>query len=531
MVSLRQVSSVTVQSPWSDYNPNTNIVADGMTSQVFIGSIINPFYPIFIFNYPNVTYSQYYISQFRDFYVTAYVSGNNAGILLNHAMSNYHARDAFYFTIFGYPYAMGGGFVSGLSNCMNGVAPWWTFVNLHTGLLNTYCSGFIPNNNASGPLLEILADLVQQNILILNLSMTPSTVSYAIIIWTIPVSEIATLLQNSPPPSMKFVYATAVGISNGAAIKYSALIYDGNLVIGYFPAYETQREGSTVIAVAYWTQLLFWVTSLTQIYSTAMSGVPNSSMPLANIGVVYSYDVGGIYTPLPHTFPYDAVITLIAVPVSGGIDIYISFGMPTAPYQVQLVNISPSNWSVVSSYLYPTPYITSNLPCTYAIATAWNGVFVGMMYGGLGNCNTLAIYVIDPKTYNHEHTIVVTPQPNTLAVVGHEGYIAISQQPLNNPTVTFIIYQILLDHTYIFQNIVTETTGSTITVSGMLYDETVNAPVANATVWLTIVRSIVGLYSNDVILLASGTTNDNGQFTISAPLQSGYQYYGVLYTP
>ncbi len=484
MISLRQVSSVTVTSPWIDY------VSSG--GYATANPIINPFYPIFIFNYISSTCGGHHSA--------GYVAGNNAGSLLNNSCPKYQMVDAFNFTIFGYQYAMGGGDIGGVSpsGCSNNI--FWTFINLKTVSVNTYCSGLIPNNGVSVAIIQVLADLVQQNILILDLNNYES----ALIIWIIPVSEISIMLQNLPPPSMKFAYITTTSMYNTLFPPYFAIIYDGNLLV-------SNINTST---------LQLWVAPLSQIYANAISGVPNSKTTAVAIATDYIFN--------QFSNSYETTLMAVAIPSGNDIIVYISFLVNTLDGTWIVVNVSPVDWSVVSSFSPNVPAGGSTACGNYAF-TRWNGLFIVATFGFSPSCDQLIITVIDPKTNSYEYTYVPVPQYGITTIISTNGYIAISQQPPNNSSVTFIIYQILLDHTYVFQNVKVSILGTTIFASGILYDETENAPVANATVWLVAVRSIAGQYTSDIIPITSGTTNNNGQFSIVASLQSGYEYYGVFY--
>ncbi|AFV51240.1 hypothetical protein D878_gp13 [Sulfolobales Mexican rudivirus 1] len=486
MVTLQQVSSVTVTSPWSDYNE--------MPNQIQYGSIVNPFYPVFIFSYVNTSNC--------GLWVVGYVSGDNAGVFFNHACGWVNVSGMFYFDAFGYPYAMGGGYMSGVSSCANNGAVWWTFVNQKTGSVNAYCTGLIPNNDVSMDFISAVADLNQQNILLLSLDISVM----AFLIWIIPVSEISTLLNNSSPPSIKFAVVKTTDVPNQYMQQFFPVIYDGNLIIG-----------STYDYVAYLA-----VMPLSEIYVNAMTGIPTTNTPATYVGTQYTYS--------EYEFVTWPIITTIAIPSSGGLSIYVSLMLGAKNYLLYIANLSPSNWSVVSSFTFYLTDVASSI-CTAPVGSTWNGVFILMFNGPSSSCNTLYVVVADPKSSNYEYTYINMTQNTDIAILGYEGYLVVSQQPLSDSTVTFVVYQILLDHTYVFQNVAVSTTSSTITFSGVLYDETAGAPVANATVWLVAVRSYVKQYSNDVVPLASTTTDSAGHFTVSAPMQSGYNAYGVLYTP
>jgi hypothetical protein len=482
MVTLQQVSSVTVTSPWSDYNT-------GVTNALTV-TIVNPFYPVFIFNYINTSNC--------GLWVIGYVSGDNAGTVFNHTCGWLTLDGSFYFDVFGYPYAMTGGYLTGVSSCANNGEFWWAFVNQNTGALNVYCSGWEPSNTVTEQFIAVVADLVQSNILVLS-RFGPK---YAFVIWIIPVTEISTLLNNSPPSSMKFAVVNTVNVPGEYMMNFYPVIYNGNLIVA--------TESYAVI--------YFAVMPLSDIYINAMSGVPTSSTPVTTIGTDYEYN--------EYEFESYPIVTVIAIPSGNSISVYISFISQTRNQNFYVANLSPSNFSVVSSYT--TTFQAEFYTWSYS---TYNGVFIIISITTTNNVPTLYVYAFDPKSGSCDNTSISISSTSVFAGISYEGYLVVSQQPLNNTTVTFVIYQVLLDHTYVFQNVAVSTTSSTITFSGVLYDETAGAPVANATVWLVAVRSYVKQYSNDVVPLASTTTDSAGHFTVSAPMQSGYNAYGVLYTP
>ncbi len=474
MVSLKQITSVTVTSPWSGYTSSK-----GQTGR---GSVVNPSYPIFIFDYQTAQIA------------VGYVVGSNAGSYQSQTDANYLIVPGLYFSVFGQNYWMGGGGECSTSGCMtNGpdaCGPWWAIVDLSSNTLNTYCTGLIPNNSVSSHLQQILADLVNQNIIITN--DTPSSAS--LIIWIIPVSQVSSMLSNTAPSNMTWAYIQSSQGTNLIVYTQGATIYNGNLV-------QTGWVSST---------LYLWVTPLSSIYNNATSGAPSSSSSPVTVGTVYQVaSLSSTSTALP---------TVIGVPSSSGVTVYVSVEAPTGSTGSAVYNVSPSNWSVVNSNTFTFPASILNF-----VKATWNGVFLYPAWSG----SNVYVIVIDPKTMSMEYTST----SGAYMMIGAEGYAVVASQALNNSSVTWTVYQILLDHTYVFQNVSISISGSTITATGTLYDLTTNSAVASATVWLVAVGSLQDQYSDDVVFINSGTTNSNGQFSISGSTQSGYSYYGVLYTP
>nr|MCL7344645.1 hypothetical protein [Candidatus Aramenus sulfurataquae] len=474
MVSLKQVTSVTVTSPWSSYNSSS-----GQTGR---GSVVNPSYPIFIFDYQSTAIS------------VGYVVGSNAGTYQNQADANYLTVPGLYFSVFGYNYWIGGGGECSVSGCMNNginaCGPWWAIVDLSSNTLNTYCIGITPNNPVSSHLQNILADLVNQNILFIQ----NTTSSSYLLIWIIPVSQISSMLSNTAPSNMKWAYIQSSEGTNQTVYTQTGTIYSGNLV---YPAWVS-------------TTLYIWVTPLSSIYNNATSGTPSSSSSPVTVGTLYQI------ASLSNTTT--ALATVIGVPSSSGVTVYVSVEAPTGSSGIAVYNISPSNWSVSNSSTFSLPATI----LTFVKAT-WNGVF---LYPGWSGSNVY-VMVVDPKTMSMEYT----PTPGAYIMIGAEGYAVVASQALNSSSVTWTVYQILLDHTYVFQNVSITISGSTITATGTLYDLTTNSAVGSVTVWLVAVGSLSDQYSDDVVFITSGTTNSNGQFSISGSIQTGYTYYGVLYTP
>ncbi len=474
MVSLKQVTSVTVTSAWSSYNASA-----GQTGR---GSVINPSYPIFIFDYQTGQIA------------VGYVVGTTAGSYQSQSDANYLAVPGLYFSVFGQNDWMGGGGECSVSGCMqNGTdacGPWWAIVNLSSNTLNTYCTGIIPSNPVSGHLQQILADLVNQNILVI----TTGGNSYTIVVWIIPVSQVSSMLSNTAPSNMKWAYLQSSQGSSLTIYTQTATIYSGNLV---YPAWVS-------------TTLYLWVTPLSTIYSDATTGTPSSSSSPVTVGSLYQI------ASLSSTTT--ALATVIGIPSSSGVTVYVSVEATTGSTGSAVYNVSPSNWTVSNSSTFTLPATI----LTFVKAT-WNGVFLYPAWSG----SSIYVIVIDPKTMTMEYTST----SGAYATIGAEGYVAIASQALNSSSVTWTVYQILLDHTYVFQNVSITISGSTVTATGTLYDQTASSAVASATVWLVAVGSLQDQYSDDVVFIASGTTNSNGQFNISGSTQSGYSYYGVLYVP
>ncbi len=486
MVTLQEITSVTVTSPWSAFEYST--------APFGLGAIINPTYPIFIFQYQT------------EYTGVGYVVGTNAVALFDQNDTNYDTVPGIYFNLFGLNYWMGGGGTYGPSSCLSNQAgvygPWWAIANLNTNALDVYCAGLIPNNPFGSNILQILADLVNQNILIIEMA---DNFAY-IIVWTIPISEISTMLKNTTPPSITWTYIQSTLGSNLKTFEMGATIYDYNLI---------------QVGMIYNT-LYLWVIPLSVIYGYAKTGTISSSESPITAGTVYTPSSSSISSSTSTEPTGTALPIVIAVPSTNGITTYISVAISYSNGTITVYNFSPINWTVVNSNTF------SNFPTVIGYEKGtWNSVFLFPAVGNTESGLHAFLYVIDPKTM----TLETTSTPGGFIAIGSEGYAVVASEALSNTTVTFTVYQILLNHTYTFQNVTTKTTATSAIITGTLYDETTNSPVSNATVWFVAVRSYSDKFSDDVILITSGVTNDNGEFTITGPTLPGYSYYGVLYTP
>ncbi len=474
MTSLKQVTSVTVTSPWSDF--------DSSGGSIGRGAVVNPSYPIFFFDY--------YTGQVA----VGYVVGSTGYTLQNQADANYFVTPGFYFSVFGYNNWIGGGGICAVSGCMeNGTSecgPWWAIADLASSTLNTYCVGMIPNNPVAGHFQDIMADLVNGNILIITMDTTLSNN----IVWIAPISQVSSLLSNTAPSSLKWVYIQSSQGSNNYVYRQGATMYSGNVV-------EASFVGNT---------LYVWVIPLSTLYSNASTGTPSSSSSPITAGTLYQVASLSSQTT--------AIPTVIGIPGSSGITVYVSVEVVISDSSAGVYNLSPSNWSVSNSNTFTLP-ATGN---TFT-KTAWNGVFIVPAYSG----STLYVVALDPKKMSMDYATTT----GAYIIAGAEGYVAVASQEPNSSSVTWTVYQVLLDHTYVFQNVSITVSGTSITATGTLYDETAGSAVSGATVYLVAVSSLSDQYSDDVQFINSGSTNSNGQFSITGTTVSGYSYYGVLYTP
>ena len=467
MVSLSQVYQVTVSSPWNAYNPSS-----GMSGR---GSVFNPTYPIFVFDYQTGQIA------------VGYVVGTTGYALFGQGDANYLTLPAIYLTPFGYNYVFAGGGECSVSGCMqngsNACGPWWIIVNLSSNSVNTYCTGLIPNNPATAHLQGVFIDLVNGNLLI-DFSGTSNT---NFVINIIPLSNLNQVIQNQAPSNLKSVWINLPSnISSASQYANQGTLFNGNYVQ---PLYSS--NGPYVFVV-----------SLSDIYSSAVTGEPSSSSSPINIGTAYSV----------------ATLSQMNAPIVGvvfnGSTEQLALGVPSGSnYNVYVLNTS---FSVVSSYSFT--YQGSQIGFAHAF---WNGVFL------LPSYSSSTIYV-NVYTSSYEYA----SESGQFGFVTSEGYFVVASQSLTSSSVTFTIYQILLDHTYVFQNVSITVSGNTVTATGTLFDLTQNSAVSGATVYLVQVNSIDDNYSGDVTPLTSGTTNQNGQFSISYTVSSsgsGQVYYGVYY--
>lgn len=474
MASLKQITSVTVTSPWSNYSPGANQYSG-------VGNVLNPSYPIFVFDYgggPGI--------------VVGYVVGTSAYEPYASATggSNVVIETPIYLGPIGYNYYIGGGGVCGCSSCYENGSDmcgyWMYFADLTSNTFTLNCKE-VNEGNFGTHFQGVVLDLENEN-LILVFDTANAT---DLLIWIIPFSGVGTFLSGTMPSNATWAYVAPPNTSVNTYAR-PALIWNGNLIT------TPSASGNAYL----------WYMPLSTIYANALSGTPSSSASPVTVGTLY----------LINSKHQLRSITLVSVPSSSGITTYLTGFQYTSNTTVNVALINPSSVTVVSCFSVTLPASSNGFN-----RAIWNSIFLITSATG----STVYVTLIDPKVQSSENLSV----SGAFGFATSEGYLVVANKPLNCSSVTFTVYQILADHTYVFQNVSITQSGSTVTATGTLIDESTGSAVAGATVYLVAVFSLMDDYSNDVSIIASGTTNSNGQFTISGTASSSAKFYGVKYVP
>lgn len=470
MVTLKQVASVNVPSAWSEFNPSATPVGRG--------AVFSPTYPIFVFDYQTGQIA------------VGYVVGSNGNSVYNQADANYLITDAIFFSPFGLNYAMGGGGICGYgTGCMgNGGAvcgPWWMVADLNNNAVSYYCHGFIPDNSVTAHFQGIAIDFENGNILFSFSGLT----SHDFVVVAIPLSYLSSVISNQAPSSIMSIWLEApASVSSPSIYRVPFTLFQGNFVQPF-----SSSEGVYLLVIP-----------LSTLYSNMSSGMPSSSGSPTSLGAYY---------------PVLPQVTSLGVPLAvvyyNGRSAVIKVGA-TYKGNFYVATVSPS-FSVAKSNSFP-------INGSYFDATLswWSGVFI---VPGISN-NTVYVNVYR-DVYEY-----ATTTGSYVAVTG-QGYVIVAQQPLNSSTVTFVIYQVLLDRTYAFQNVNIAVAGQNVVATGRLVDLNTGSPVPNAVVYLLQLDSLESTFTGDGQVVATGTTDSNGNFSITYTAPSGVNpnnyYYAVYY--
>ena len=477
MVSLKQVTQVTVSSAWSAYD-----ISKGALGR---GSVPNPSYPIFFFDYQTSAIA------------VGYVVGTTGYSLYSQGDCNYLAMPAIYLQVVGLPYVIGGGGECGPQNgCMgNGsdvCGPWWFIYNLSNNTVTITCT-LIPSNGITEHFQGIGLDLINQYLLMSFISSNAK----CLIIIVIPISCLSTLLSGTYPSKASWAYvASPSPMPNVYTAPFT--IYGGYI---YQPGVSSANVSNNIC---------LWIIPLSCIYSKMTNtSLPSSATPITmgSVVTVYSGSTGII----------ELTAFSFAKATTSGVSFYIAVGGDTGNGCFIYGVVNPSNNSVCFTCKIPGLYTNNTSRGTF------NGVFIVPGY----NNGTVYVTAVDPKNKN----VCTTTTSGYFVMASAEGYVVVANQSLTNSTVTFTVYQVLLSATYAFQNASITVSGTTVTGSGTLINENTGNAVGGVTVYLVGVKSLGDQYTDDVDIIASGTTNSAGQFTISGTYNSQYKWYGLLYVP
>jgi hypothetical protein len=315
--------------------------------------------------------------------------------------------------------------------------------------------------------------------------------AYGGLFYAIPLSDLQSLLSGTFPTSATWAL---LNMSNTSyqIYKTNMVLYNGQV---YIPLNEPSGTSGAL-----------WQFAESSILNSGNTGTPPSSASPTTTGTV---------------------ITVLSA----------TSNLVTARSTIVYYN---NNYYVATAYTSSTPSVhvgmyninTASVQYTYSftnlnIAPCRLSVFSGVFLVSGSNNTTGYVYAIDPKTGGILSTSLSTP----FVAVSSSGYVVASNTQLNNSSVTFTVYQVLLSQTPKFQNVTITVSGSTVSASGTLIDQTSGNAISGATVYLVGVRSYEDNYSNDVVIINSTTTSSTGSFSVSGSTQSGISYYGVKYVP
>jgi len=479
-LTLKQVATTTVTSPFSDYS----VVTSGYENSGDL-NVINPTYPIFLFDY--------YTGQID----VGYVIGNTASRPYAGCDINLTVVPDIYLQVVGQNYAITGGGGCSCppiqSNGSSGCGAWTAFVNLSNNTVTTYPTSsdqLFPVTSFIGHFHSLVVDLTNSVLLLsfVNAQLSPA---YGGLFYAIPLSDLQSLLSGTFPTTATWAL---LNMSNTSyqIYKTNMVLYNGQI---YIPVLEPNGSSGAL-----------WQFNESSILNSGNTGTPPSSASPTTTGTVIN-----ILTTTGTTIITKA--TLIYYNNS----YYIAVGYTSSTPSVYVGMYNTNTGSVQNTYSF------TNLNIDPFQMAVFSGIF---LVSGSNN-TTGYIYAIDPKTGGILSASLSTP----FVAVSSSGYAVASNTQLNSSSVTFTIYQVLLTQTPKFQNVTITVSGSTVSASGTLIDQTSGNAISGATVYLVGVRSYEDNYSNDVVIINSTTTSSTGSFSVSGSTQNGISYYGVKYVP
>lgn len=451
--------------------------------------VLNTAVPIIVFDF-NTTDNENRVG---------YIQGNTAymhNISTGTGGANLLVRPAPLFSPFGYNKVMAGGQVCGNSGCMqNGISscgPWYLWYDISAQQFTINCTAQ-PTNNLSVGLWQILID---NNYVYFIHGTTTEPSSASLLIWRIPVSDLGTLLNNNQfPSSAQWAHVQPPGLTTMSTYRASAFILNNVL---YISGIDGNNSSITYI----------YYVNLSQI--TWNSGTPGGS----------PQEVGA----------------------------YKSIQLPAgAVYQPRISPVYDANYNVFIAYL--AVYNNGQNITFKKLDTSLNVIaqqdFQGPFHGysediraGLGvsiytQNGSTSVYVFDYRAFPQQLDSALAQDGANWSALDPTNLMLITAQPdlASNPF-TLRIYQILVDVLPVFQNVQFSISGNnTLTVTGRLVNLNGNTAVSNATVKLIAVYSYRDFETADSSIIGTGTTDANGNFSISGTIQSGVKLYAVKYVP
>ena len=389
----------------------------------------------------------------------------------------------------GYPYFItGGGCISGSGSCPptpnpSGVETCNLIINKETGEITQLFGGALSNT------LSVMADT--NNGYLIIVTSTNSTSADFII--AIPFSSITSILAGKIPPDAKWVI---VSTSDGSSLYANqAELIDGNI-------YFVSNTGNGVEVFKF---------PLSEVYNSQCTGIPQGYSsctytvnPLTSISQPVANSGGNILT--------DAI-------KMNGVSYLIIFYPSNGNFTVILYNTEDNTYSINTFGQNIEPqFITTGIAIYNHIVLATAQQLDG----------TWLLYAYDPFNGKVDSTTI----PNVYqAVPTDNGYVVTLSNTLSsNSQVTISIYKVLFTISPKFQNVSITKTLNQVTVQGTLIDENSGNPLPNYPVMLVAVNGVEVNTVTDFTVLATGTTDSNGNFTLTTS-DTSHSFYGVVYYP
>jgi len=372
------------------------------------------------------------------------------------------------------------------SNCV----PFYIVYNTSSGSFNYNCNNQPTSGNPIS-LNDVSLDFQHQ---VAYLYYLASPFQYAII-YAISFSNLTSLVSNlSFPTTYSVAYFTATSAPSGFSVLGSYMVYFNSTF--YFNVYD--GSGNYYIWVVPYSSLTWTSTfpstaqSVGTLYLFWASG--NTQIPIGNIFLNYIVS-GSTIT---------AEILIYAVSGWNSTNRYFT---TVAIYSFNLSNNTATQ--LYSSSGANAPGTSINLGGIIAFA---------QFVTGSPGAWTMAVGVFDRNLLVYQQS---QPFSSVLDLkVAPPGYAIVFSGSTSSMTVT--LYQILLDTTPAIQNL----TYSAGTLTGTVVDQTSGNPLPNVTVFLIQLSSEGDNWANGTVI-ASTTTNTNGQFSFNISQTGYYAVYAV----
>ena len=380
--------------------------------------------------------------------------------------------------------------VGGAGSTSSGLAPWYGAYNISSNSFN-YAINIQPLSGSPQSLQDVTLDFQNQ---VAYLFYRSSNVSNAII-YAISFSNLAGLVSNLQfPSSYSVAYFTAPNAPSVFSVEGGVLVYYNQTF--YINTYD--GSGNYYVFVVQYSSL------------TWSSTFPSS---VQAVGSLYQYMTGGT-TDVPNG------------------EMFLNYIVSGSTITAELLIYAVTNYNS-SNYYYGTVAIYSfnlsnNTATQLYSSTSANAkgtavnmggiiVFAQIVSGSSGAWNT-AVGVFDRNLNIYEISQTFNSVQDTFVSQG--GYAVVVSG--STSSLTFTVYQILLDTTPTIQNL--SYNGGTLT--GTVVDQTSGNPLANITVFLIQLASEGDDWAGGAVI-ASTTTNTSGGFSFSISQTGYYAVYAV----